>query len=353
MRVRAARNAAGLLAALAASGCASLGERIAHPDGGSLLDPGAVAMVERVWGITPERMTTPDGVGIAYLLIPPADRGFSYDITRKDGWNSATFKSSHDPEAVPIRGSIVYLHGRGMDATSMLPWALALSESGYRGVAMDLRNHGNSDKAPAGFGVREAKDLVALVQDLQARGELPPPVYLFGVSLGASTALFAEPDLRDSIAGIVAMEPYANAADAIRGVVPGMLGEEVHGMSNRLAQGWARLRFGPEDIEPGIIEAGRILGMDLARVDLHATVARSQTCSLLLHGAEDGWVDPEGSRELAGLSTEIRFREVPGEGHLSLPLRIDWLVSPIIRWLGHAGTGECVPFALPADPLTG
>src|SRR3546814_9495781 len=87
---------------------------------------------------------------------------------------------------------------------------------------VDLRNHGRSSRAPAGFGARESRDIAALVEQLQVDGRLPPPVYLFGVSYGAATALFAEPLLRERIAGIVAMESYANAGDGVRGVIARM-----------------------------------------------------------------------------------------------------------------------------------
>src|SRR3546814_12424166 len=99
----------------------------------------------------------------------------------------------------------------------MLPWALALSELGYQGITVDLRNHGRSSRAPAGFGARESRDIPAPVEQLQADGRLPPPVYLFGVPYGAATALFAQPLLRESIAGIVARESYANKRGERRG----------------------------------------------------------------------------------------------------------------------------------------
>src|SRR3546814_16045817 len=100
---------------------------------------------------------------------------------------------------------LVFLHGWGLDASRMLAWELGLSGLGYRGIMVDLRNHGRSSRAPAGFGARESRDIAALVEQLQVDGRLPPPVYLFGVSYGAATPLFADPLLRDRIAGIVAM----------------------------------------------------------------------------------------------------------------------------------------------------
>src|SRR3546814_7911475 len=130
-------------------------------------------------------------------------------ISRGDSRMKFKFKLGEKRQPIPPEGSVVFLHGWGLDASSMLPWALALSELGYQGITVDLRNHGRSSRAPAGFGARESRDIAALVEQLQADGRLPPPVYLFGVSYGACTALFAEPLLRERIAGIVAMVSYA------------------------------------------------------------------------------------------------------------------------------------------------
>src|SRR3546814_5322154 len=119
-------------------------------------------------------------------------------------------------------------------------------------------NHGRSSRAPAGFGARESRDIAALVEQLQVDGRLPPPVYLFGVSYGAATALFAEPLLRERIAGIVAMESYANAGDGVRGVIARMQARRGDdGMRASLMRAYARWRHDARDIERGIAEAGQ------------------------------------------------------------------------------------------------
>src|SRR3546814_1030074 len=112
----------------------------------------------------------------------------AYTISRGDSRMKFKCKLGEKRQPVPPEGSVVFLHGWGLDASSMLPWALALSELGYRGIMVDLRNHGRSSRAPAGFGARESRDIAALVEQLQVDGRLPPPVYLFGVSYGAATA---------------------------------------------------------------------------------------------------------------------------------------------------------------------
>lgn len=348
---RGACGAICLLAALVASGCASLAERIAEPQGRPIFDAGSLAAIERVWGLEKSTVTTNEGVRIAYYHVPAADRGYAFKL-EKDGNNASThFGVEHAPKPSAVRGTIVYLHGWGMDGTSLLPWAMQFAEHGYQGYALDLRNFGRSSRAPQGFGPREAGDIVAVIDTLQARGGLQPPVFLFGVSLGASTALFAEPALRGRIDGIVALEPFVNAADAIRGTVRGTLDEAPDSLAGKLKVTLANWRFPASGDAAAIREAGKRLGLDLAQVDLRPVVPGSRTCTLLLHGASDSWLDPAGSRELAALSPMIRFAAVPRMGHVTLPVRIDWLAAPIEHWLDGTHPEKCAGFELPPDPV--
>jgi pimeloyl-ACP methyl ester carboxylesterase len=343
-----------LLAALAVSGCASLADRIAEPHSTTLLAERNTRQFERTLGITHATWRAPQGVTLAYRTIPVGARAMKYDFVRDP--HRYAFHFSADMTAAkpvpipPLRGTVVYLHGWQVDGSSMLGWALAMADRGYAGIAVDLRNYGGSSRAPAGFGPREATDVVALLDALRARGELHAPVYLFGVSYGAATALFAEPALRGHLAGIVAMEPYANAADAIRTLVPGMLDLPARGITGRLFTGWARRHYDAAAIERAIAEADQRLGLDLATIDLHAPLAQSRTCTLLLHGARDGFIPIDASRSLAAAAPDVRYTELPLETHMTLPLRVDWLADPLAAWLADAAAGHCDPLVLPPDP---
>lgn len=311
--------------------------------------------MESTAGFESARYRTPDGIDLAYGLLPAARRGMTFTISR-DRNKTEVALHFDEPTAgtVPTRGSVIYLHGFGLDASSMLPWALALSELGYRGITVDLRNHGRSSRGPAGFGTREARDVAALVAHLQADGRLAPPVYLFGVSYGAATALFAEPLLRERIAGIVVMETYANAGDGVRSVITRLQtarGDD--GMRARLWRAVARWRYDAPAVERGVREAGERLGLDLDAIDVRAALATTATCTLLLHGAGDHYIPVAAGRSLADASTWAHYRELADETHFGLPLRIDWLAHPIDAWMQAAAGGDCGPLRLPADPLAG
>lgn len=351
---------AALLAACAlAGGCASLADRITEPHDAALLglDPDMQQLFEQHLGVTRESLITPEGVRIAYRVVPAAERGMQGEFERTESDDSTSVKfgfkwTREDPKPLQTRGTVVFLHGWAMDASSMLPWALALSERGYRGIAVDLRNHGLSAAAPVGFGPREAQDIVALVTELRRRDVIEPPLYLFGVSYGAAAALFAEPALHGRIAGIVAMQPFGNAAAAIKGMVAETLDSNGGGLDawlTRVLVGW---RFDdPGEIARAISEVGAQLGIDLRRIDTGAALAASQTCTLLLHGADDDIIPVAVARRLAEAGPHVEYVEVPGHRHMTLPLRVGWLADPIVDWLQATARAEgCPEFKLPRDP---
>lgn len=343
-----ARLAVAAAVLLLAGACTSLVDRVVAP----------VDQVPRMeWqpafareaGIEFHSFVTGDGVRIAYRRVPAAERRLEYGFTRTA--TGARFRLSlgyDDPRPLPVRGTVILLHGWSLDGSTMVPWALALSERGLQAVAMDLRNHGRSGDAPAGYGIREARDVAALVGELRRRGRLEPPVYLLGVSYGAATAIFAEPLLRGDIAAIVAMQSYANAADVIASAVTGAAsGNDLRSWGVRLFGGV----HGDADVQAAIDRAGARLALDLGRIDVAAALVASRTCTLLVHGRRDRLVPVDVARRLAEASTRAVYVELPQERHVTLPVRVDWLAAPIAEWLEHAAARDgCPRFVLPPDP---
>lgn len=337
------------IALLAATGCTSLAERIAVPQASRALSEEQEELL-RHGGLTRHESPVAPDVTLSWWLVPPADRGIEFDFERTAGGGDFSMQVAHpgsDAQALPAHGTVLYLHGWNMDATTMLLWGLVLADHGYRGIAVDLRGHGASSDAPVGYGSREAEDVARLLDRLDA-DVLTPPVYLFGVSYGAATALLSEEAVRDRIAGIVAMAPYANAADGIRGAVGEILDNRGSSLRSRLLYATMRLRYGDEgDIDRAIVEAAARLGLDLAAIDVVAAVADSTTCTLLLHGAKDGLVPVDASRRLAAASPLVRYLELEDETHLSLPMRIDVLGDPVAGWLDAVAAGGCPALAIP------
>ncbi|HET6395742.1 MAG TPA: alpha/beta fold hydrolase [Pseudoxanthomonas sp.] len=337
----------------------ALGERLVAPGGVSPLLPRD--RIEALLATLPTRsghVVTPDGVPVFWRALDPGDYRMRYVYEggaggvndRMDFALSARAPAGADPAP---RGTVVLLHGWMMDGGSLLPWALVLAEHGYRTVMLDLRNHGRSGAGPSGYGTREAADVVAVLRALRARGEVAGPLHVMGVSYGAATAIFAARDLGAQVGGVVAMESFDNAGRAIRDMVPHMLARPPESAGEWISRQWLRWRYDPRILDAAIARADRRLGLDLDRVDVGAALAQAQTCVLLIHGRDDAHVPVSHGRALAAASPRARYLELPGEDHLSLPMRLDRLQPTITDWFDRTaatGDGNC-PRPLP--PLHG
>ncbi|HKP64744.1 MAG TPA: hypothetical protein VJV78_48740 [Polyangiales bacterium] len=82
-----------------------------------------------------------------------------------------------DPPGVP-RGTIAVLHGIRASKLGELGSARAHARRGYRALILDSRGHGESSGRYLSYGVHESRDLVAVLDALQRRGLLAPPLYV-------------------------------------------------------------------------------------------------------------------------------------------------------------------------------
>jgi len=343
------------------SGCSSisstsLSDHLVAPGGVSpLLDreriAAAIARLPNRSGHTTGRA----GVPVFWRVIDAGDYRIDY---RYDGGDDAhsldmafDFRVPAGFRARPPRGTVVLLHGWMMDGDSLLPWSLTLARAGYRVVTIDLRNHGHSGSGPAGYGTRESDDVLDVIADLRRRGEIGGALHLFGVSYGAATALLAAGKLGDEVASVVAMESFANAGRGIRDMVPHMLSLQPAGWRGQTAARYARWRYGGQALDAAIADAGRRLDLDLDHVDVGEAASHASACILLLHGDADRHIPVAHGRRLAQSAPQVRYVELQGEDHLSLPMRLDLLGDMVVDWMAHplAGSSSCGSPLLPAD----
>lgn len=342
-----------LVAACTAPALPSLEDRLSDPRlSRAPLPHGSLALREAL-NIESRFFETRAGLRLAYALLQPGQYDFEARVARAAD-TRFSFSARQAPVARAPVGSALLLHGWGMDRSSLYPWALQLAESGYRVLLVDLRGHGESGDAAPGYGLAESADLVELIQALDAEAQLPGPLHLLGVSYGGATAAHLSARLPERIASVVLLEPFANAADAIREMVPTLLASSDPRLWQRLSRGLLRLRFSPERVERAIAASSQRLGVDLDRVELAPLLKASPACKLLLHGARDRHVGVEHGRRLAAGEASIEYRELPDEDHITLPLRLDWLGPPVVAWLGaadRATAGGCPRLQLGSDPL--
>jgi pimeloyl-ACP methyl ester carboxylesterase len=335
----------------------SLADRLVAPGGVSpLLDEeriaAAIAAIPNHSGL----VTSRDGVPIFWRAFAPGQYGLHYRYLgqRHDAGHALDvdfgYRLPQPFQPQPARGTVVLLHGWMMDGDSLLPWSLQLAQAGYRVVTIDLRNHGHSGAGPAGYGTRESDDVIDVVAALRSRGEVSGPLYLFGISYGAATALFAADKLGDQVAGVVAMESFANAGRGIRDMVPHMLASRPSGWRAQAVASYARWRYGGQDLDAVIHAADQRLQLDLDRVDVGHALADTRACVLLLHGDADQHIPVAHGRALALASPRVHYLEMQGENHLSLPLRLDLLGEVVDDWLARDGGGGQADCPAPQTP---
>ncbi|WP_434990307.1 alpha/beta hydrolase family protein [Xanthomonas melonis] len=342
------------------SSSTSLSERLVAPGGVSpLLDEERIAAAIATVPNRSGHVVTRDRVPIFWRAIDPGQYAMHYRYLgqRHDPAHALDVDFSFSvPTATPAppRGTIVLLHGWMMDGDSLLPWSLQLAQAGYRVITIDLRNHGRSGGGPSGYGTRESDDVIDVLAALRPQGEVQGPLYLFGISYGAATALFTADKLGDRVAGVVAMESFANAGRGIRDTVPHLLASRPSGWRGQAVAAYARWRYADQNIDAVIAAADAQLALDLDQVDVARALARTRSCVLLLHGDADRHIPVAHGRALATASARAHYLELAGEDHLSLPLRLDLLGEPIDRWLAQTRQepGHCpAPQPLPAPTL--
>jgi alpha-beta hydrolase superfamily lysophospholipase len=232
-----------------------------------------------------------------------------------DGLTLRAFRvaAAHEPP----RAVAVLVHGLFRCAIELESPAAMLRRAGCEVWLLEQRNHGGSSRAPASFGLRESRDLVAAVA--QVRTQRPGvPLLLFGVSLGSVAVALALPGL-DDVAGVVLDAPV----DDVLGTAQRMLALERAGDRRRLFALWEPWR--------SMVLAAIELWGGFRFVDVRPAAALTGLPAslpvLLIGGADDDKVPSANVQALYdSLPMPPRVKElwiVAGAGHGD-----GWLVAP-------------------------
>ncbi len=240
----------------------------------------------------------------AYAM--PEFRNVSFPA-RDDG---LTIRAWYVPPAADGGPVVVLVHGLGgcRHEGRVLLAAGMLHHAGIGALAIDLRNHGESDRDDGryGAGVKEYRDVLGAWDWLVAQGEPPERIGLWGESLGAATAMIAMGEER-RVAATWEDSGYADLEEAIQAEL-------------------ARNGY-PTFLEPAGILAARVLGgVDLtSRSPLEAVAKLDGRPVFITHGTADTRLSVSYATELAdairatgeGVDPWI----VPGAGHVEAILR--------------------------------
>ena len=135
----------------------------------------------------------------------PGDLGLAYEDVRFTTDDGVTLSGWLVPAGRETRTAVVVLHGFGghrlPELAAFVPWL----QDRHHVLQFDFRGHGESGPGRTTLGQHERRDVAAAVRFLESRGL--GPIALFGVSMGAATAINSAPDL--PIAAVVADAPFA------------------------------------------------------------------------------------------------------------------------------------------------
>lgn len=145
------------------------------------------------------------------LTSTPKDYQAPYkdvEFTASDGVQlSGWLLPSRDKHA-----TIIFSHGLFRSRRELLDRAMDLWRLGYGVLLYDARNHGDSGAARVTLGYNERLDAEAAVRYLQTEAHTTDKIVLFGISMGAATALLAAAETPE-VAAVIADSSYLNFKD--------------------------------------------------------------------------------------------------------------------------------------------
>jgi pimeloyl-ACP methyl ester carboxylesterase len=108
--------------------------------------------------------------------------------------------------------TIVYSHGLFRSRRELLERAADMWRLGYGALLYDARNHGDSGAARVTLGYDERLDAEAAVRFLRDEAHTTDKIVLFGISMGAATALLATAETPE-VAAVISDSSYLNFKD--------------------------------------------------------------------------------------------------------------------------------------------
>ena len=170
---------------------------------------------------------------------------------------------------------------------------------GWNVLQVDQRGHGESEGKTITFGVRERYDCLEWIRWAVRRFGEETPIFLVGVSMGASTVLMASGmDLPEQVKGIWADCGFSSAEEVLRHTI------RMRRMPEKAAF-WAT-RFG-----------GKVFGgLDFREYSALDGVKQAKVPILLIHGEADAMVPCEMAHVLKeACAAPVTLLTVPGAPH--------------------------------------
>lgn len=242
---------------------------------------------------------------IGSVLVSPANHpvadppaGIVFQTVMFSSRSGATIHGWFIP-GEPGRGAVVLMHGVHADRRTMLARARFLSRAGFAVLLFDFQAHGESLGRQITFGFLESRDAQAAVEFI--RQKLPGErIGVIGVSLGAASALLAEPPL--PVDALVLESSFPTIYQATDDRMVDRFGWVGHlGTPLLTCQLKSRLGISPEDLQP--IEHARNISVP----------------KFFIAGSTDPLTTARESEDLFNAAAAPKeFWLVPGAGHVDM-----------------------------------
>ncbi len=217
-----------------------------------------------------------------------------YTVTGYEGYTLHAMLCKN-PE--PTEKYIIISHGHTDNRYGDLKYMKMYLDLGFNCVVYDLRGHGENEKTPCTYGVKEGQDLACLIRDTRERYGADILLGLHGESLGSATSVSALGHTQD-VAFLVADCGFSDISNVLAAGMPAPL--------LKLASLGAKLR------------CGIFLG-DMRPID---ALAENEVPILFIHGADDRFILPANSERMsAATKGESSVRLIPGAGHAESVLK--------------------------------
>jgi pimeloyl-ACP methyl ester carboxylesterase len=255
----------------------------------------------------------------------------------------------------PEDGPVVLLaHGGGQTHWAWRKTVTLLADQGFRAIAIDLRGHGDSDRAPDGgyTPIDVAKDIVAIAR------QIGPKPAMVGASLGGMAGMMAEGELSPGLfSSLTLVDITANPN--VEGVarINAFMGQHVEDGFASLDEaaevigGYTknRTRRGPSDSlsrylrkgadgrfrwhwDPALMASFTIT--DPLYRERMATAAQSLSLPVhLVRGGASDLVGPEDAKAFLELVPHADYTDIAGAGHMVVGDRNDAFSDAVIAFL--------------------
>jgi len=267
-----------------------------------------------------------------------------------------------DAWGYPDAPTVVMLHGGGQTRHAWGGTGAALARSGFRAISIDMRGHGDSDRAPGGdYRLdRFVDDLLAVMDAVGGRPAL------VGASLGGLTGLVAEGEAPEHRASALVMVDAAARIELVGAArIRAFMTARPDGFSSleEVASAIAEYqphRPPPDDLsgltknlrlgedgrwrwhwDPALMDGPHRLSGALDLERLRGAARRISIPTLLVRGRLSDVISEEGANEFLELVPHAEFTDISDAGHMVAGDRNDVFTAAVVDFLtGVLPAGE-------------